>query len=36
MDYVILTFLFAAALGLDGIWPFVSVLFAAFLIHLFG
>jgi len=34
MSYVFVTLLFAALLGLDGPWPFVAVLIAAFLIHL--
>jgi hypothetical protein len=36
MSYVIVTLLLAALLGLDGPWPFVAVLSAAFLIHLFN
>lgn len=34
MSYVLVTLLLAALLGLDGPWPFVAVLVAAFLIHL--
>ena len=35
MSYVIVTLIIAALLGLDGPWPFVAVLFAAFLIYVF-
>ena len=34
MSYVLITFLLAALVGLDGPWPFVAVLGAAFLIYL--
>jgi hypothetical protein len=34
MNYVVFTLLLAALFGLDGPWPFVAVLIAAFLIHL--
>jgi hypothetical protein len=34
MNYVVVTLLLAALLGLDGPWPFVGVMIAAFLIHL--
>lgn len=35
MSYVLIAFLIAALLDLDGLWSFVAVLFAAFLIYLF-
>ena len=34
MNYVVVTLLFAVLLGLDGPWPFIAVLIAAFLIYL--
>ena len=34
MSYVVIAFLLAALVGLDGHWPFVAVLGAAFLIYL--
>jgi hypothetical protein len=34
MSYVLIAFLLAALVGLDGPWPFVAVLIAAFLIYL--
>jgi hypothetical protein len=36
MSYVIVTLILAALFGLDGPWPFVAVLIAAFTIYLFG
>jgi len=35
MSYVFVTLLLAAILGLDGPWPFIAVLLAAFLIYVF-
>ena len=34
MSFVVLTLVLAVILGLDGPWPFIAVLVAAFLIYL--